>query len=231
MTIKTLEWDSNLFGYPVGLLAMGAGVVDEQRLQLEAQQYKLVYVTSSSPQEASILSCGDSKKVFGKTPKHHGIETEVVEIPENRMNQAINLGLQSGVYSRFTLDRHFNNQEFEKLYTIWVQRSIRKEIAYKTLTVLMDGQLAGIITLGEAAELESSIGLFAVDLEFRGQGIGTKLLKAAESLSFDRGEKRLTVATQGKNQAACEAYQKFGFELISETYIYNYWNGESTTFS
>lgn len=224
MTIKTLEWDSNLFGYPVGLLAIGEGIIDEQQLQLEAEPYKLVYVTSNSPQDAAILSCGDSKKIFSKTPQYQGTDAKVVEVSGDKMNQAINLGLQSGLYSRFTLDQHFNQQEFEKLYTLWVQRSIRKEIAYKTLTVLKDGELGGIITLGGAGELASSIGLFAVDLEYRGQGIGSKLLKAAESLSFNRGDGQLTVATQGKNHAACEVYQRFGFELISETYIYNYWN-------
>ena len=224
MKMISLEWDSNLFGYPVGLLALGFESIDERMLQIEAQPYKLVYVTSNSPQNTSLLSCGDSKKIFAKRPMNHGIDSEVVEIPSDKMDQATKLGFQSGLWSRFTLDKKFENQEFEELYTKWVERSIRKEIAYKTLTVLKEGQLGGIITLGQATESESSIGLFAVDSEYRGQGIGTKLLKAADTMSFNRGDTQLSVATQGKNEGACAIYQKFGFKLISETYIYNFWN-------
>ena len=224
MKIIPLAWDSDLFGYPVGLLALGDEPLDEQKLQEAAQQYKLVYVTSNSRQNASVLSFGDSKKVFAKRPMNHGIDLEVVEISNDKITQATKLGFQSGLWSRFTLDKKFNNQEFEKLYTKWVERSIQKEIAYKILTVLKEDELGGIITLGEVTESESSIGLFAVNSEYRGQGIGRKLLETADSVSFDRGDKLLTVATQGKNKSACEVYQRFGFEPVSETYIYNYWN-------
>jgi len=224
MAIKTLEWDSKFFGYPVGLLSLGEEGLDKQKLQAEASPFKVVYVTSRAPQESVFLSCGDSKKVFAKRPKNHGTDAEVVEMLSSHMDLAIKLGLQSGLWSRFALDQRFDNQEFEKLYAKWVERSIQKEIADKTLTVFKEEVPRGVITLGQTTERESSIGLFAVDSEYRGRGIGTKLLKAADSFSFNRGDRLITVATQGKNQGACDVYQKFGFELISETYIYNYWN-------
>ncbi len=224
MKIESLKWDSEFFGYPVGILNLGAFDMDEQQLLVDSKRFKLVYVTSNNPQGSSLLSCGDSKKVFAKLPTDQGIDASVVEMPIEKMDDAVRIGLQSGLWSRFALDPGFCSNEFERLYRTWVERSVTHEIAYKTLTVMEEGEPTGILTLSGKADHESSIGLFSVDSEYRGKGIGKSLLKAADTLSFKRGDSRLTVATQGKNSAACEVYQRFGFELISETYIYNYWN-------
>ena len=224
MKIESLKWDSDFFGYPVGIMNLGALDMDEQQLLADSKMFKLVYVTGLNPQKSSLLSHGDSKKVFGKPPVDHGTDAWVAEMPNEKMAEAVRIGLQSGLWSRFALDKRFCNNEFERLYRTWVERSVTQEIAYKTLTVLVGGEPTGIITLSRNGDHESSIGLFSVDSEHRGQGIGKSLLKAADTLSCKRGDSQLTVATQGKNIAACEVYQRFGFELISETYIYNYWN-------
>ena len=222
--IRALDWDTDFFGFPVGALHLNSQTLDEEKLLEEARSFRLVYVTSTKPQHSILLSCGDTKCVFGKAPRKHETEPSVVEIPEEKTAEAVRIGLQSGLYSRFALDPKFERNTFEKLYTKWVQRSVKNEIAYAALTILDSGGLTGIITLSESGNQESSIGLFAVDSKYRGQGIGNKLLKSVEARSFHRGDTQLTVATQGKNKAACSVYEKFGFQRVSETYIYNYWN-------
>ena len=228
MMIRALDWDTDFFGFPVGTLDLNSQTLDEEKLRYEASSFRLVYVTSTKAQNAVVLSYGDTKCVFGKTPLNPETEPAVIGVPEEKTAEAVRIGLQSGIYSRFALDPKFENNAFEKLYKKWVERSVKNEIAYAAHTILNSGNLTSIITLNESGKQESSIGLFAVDSKYRGQGIGNKLLKSAEALSFQRGDTQLTVATQGKNKAACRVYEKFGFHLISETYIYNYWNDAFT---
>lgn len=224
MKVAKLEWDSNFFGYPVGILKLEGELFDERELKNLAGELKLVYVTGQKEIDSEQLSCGDTKVVFGKEPENREFPTEVVEAPVELMEEMKSIGLQSGIWSRFALDSNFKHSDFEKMYGIWVERSMKKEIAYRTLTVLIDGKPGGILTLGDDGNGVSAIGLFAVAEGHRGKGIGRKLLQAADAISFVRGDRELRVATQGKNSSACAVYEHFGFKRISETYIYNYWN-------
>lgn len=224
MKVANLEWDSSFFGYPVGMIKLESGPFDENDLKNLAGEMKLVYVISQKRIDSDLLSCGDTKVVFSKAPANREFPTEVVEAPVELMEEMKSIGLQSGIWSRFALDPNFKHSDFEKMYCIWVERSIKKEIAYRTLTVLTDGKPGGILTLGDDGDGVSSIGLFAVAEEHRGKGIGRKLLQAADAISFVRGDLELRVATQGKNSSACAVYEHFGFKRISETHIYNYWN-------
>ncbi|MBI1287192.1 MAG: GNAT family N-acetyltransferase [Flavobacteriales bacterium] len=224
MKVAKLEWDSNFFGYPVGIIKLESGPFDESDLKNLTSEMKLVYVTSQKEIDSDLLSCGDTKVVFGKEPVNREFPMEVVEAPVELMEEMKAIGLQSGVWSRFALDQNFKHSDFEKMYGIWVERSMKKEIAYRTLTVLIDEKPGGILTLGDDGNGVSAIGLFAVAEGHRGKGIGRKLLQAADAISFVRGDRELRVATQGKNSSACAVYEHFGFKRISETYIYNYWN-------
>ena len=224
MILEEMKWDSDFFGYPVAKLNTDQESFDEERLAKQSSSYRLVYVTSPTPITDHRLVCGDTKVVFSKKPMDHGPTSNVVEVLDAQMAEAKEIGRQSGAWSRFALDKRFNTEAFGRLYDTWVERSVRKEIAFKTLTILQDSTMAGLITLAEDNPSTSSIGLFAVADGFRGKGIGKQLLKAADTISFKRGYTQLNVATQGKNQVAREVYQRFGFEITSETYIYNYWN-------
>ena len=224
MKLTKLEWDSDFFGYPVGSLNLGNEEFDEHQFIQMAAEFSLVYVNSLEPIESDLLCYGDTKILFAKEPADGLPEVDVVEAQMLNLTQMKVVGLQSGLYSRFSLDPHFKNNEFERLYEVWVERSMKKEIAYSTLTTLEEDQPTGILTLSEDNEGNSSIGLFAVSDGFRGKGIGGKLLRAADRMSFSKGNSSLRVATQGKNQAARAVYEHFGFRKHSQSYIYNYWN-------
>ena len=51
--------------------------------------------------------------------------------------------------------------------------------------------------------------------EYRGQGIGTKMMKEMLSLLKTHGYKRVSLSVQKANYAA-EMYRKIGFEIIKE---------------
>jgi len=137
----------------------------------------------------------------------------------------IALSLQSGIFSRFATDPGFQNREYEKLYTEWIQRSVSGEIAISTLVAESDLQTAGLITLGEKNG-HAEIGLLAVEERFRGEKIGSELIKAADSLACESGFNQIDVVTQGQNQPACRLYEKMNFTLSRTVFVYHYWNHE-----
>jgi GNAT superfamily N-acetyltransferase len=224
--LRRLTWDSEFFGYPVASVTLNSATYNFDTLREAAQPFKLVYVHSSDQIVDPNLVLGDKKLVFGKRPENMEMDIRVVEAEMTDINKLKAIGVQGGVYSRFLLDPKFEQNEFERLYCAWVERSLSNHLAYRVLTVKKNGEPLGIITLSEGLEGESKIGLFAVAEQSRGEGVGKALLRAADQVSFSRNDKRLTVVTQGKNNVAQTVYQKHGFAIDHESYVYNYWNDE-----
>lgn len=219
-----LDWDSKLFGYPVARLELEGELFDYRKHAKKLSEYRLTYVVSDHEQHSDYLNSGDSKIIFTKQPETHSVDSRITDASAEDVNRLVAIGKQSGHFSRFNLDANFQNDEFEKLYQIWVEKSIKKQIAVYNPTILVEEEPSGLITLGESDENTATIGLFAVSESFRGQGIGTKLLQAADNYALEHGYKHLTVATQGQNIGARKVYEKFGFRELAVSYIYNFWN-------
>lgn len=75
------------------------------------------------------------------------------------------------------------------------------------------GKIVGYIALMEMG-LESKIMSIAVKKEFRGMGIGSKLLDEAIKRCKERGKIRLFLEVRVSNTAAQRLYKKKGFKVI-----------------
>jgi dTDP-4-amino-4,6-dideoxy-D-galactose acyltransferase len=224
MKIIELYWDSLFFGFPVGKLIVDPATFSIRELHESANDYRLVYVQSKESIADDELKFGDTKVTFAKAPENLTVSHDVEEARPVDLDSIKEIGLQSGEWSRFKLDTRFTDEQFKALYYKWVEASIDKTIAYSNLIIRENGIAKGLLTLGESNTGESNIGLFAVSETSRGKGYGKMLLNAANNISFARNDSCLTVATQGKNEAACNVYLKSGFTVVSEVWIYNYWN-------
>jgi dTDP-4-amino-4,6-dideoxy-D-galactose acyltransferase len=228
ISVERLDWDTEFFGYPVGRISIGNELLEDADLKEASSEFKLVFIVADKPLETKLLSAGDSKVVFAKTPEAHDLDDRVVLAEMSAIEEYKYIGRQSGIWSRFVTDPQFKNKEFERLYDAWVARSIENQIAFANFTILDSGKPTGLITIGETKPDTATIGLFAVSENHRGKGIGTQLLRAADWKCAELGYKYLTVATQGKNLGAQKVYQRFGFRPLNVTYIYNYWNEAHT---
>lgn len=134
----------------------------------------------------------------------------------------LSLAIDSGQHSRFQADPRFPRDIFVKLYTLWIQRSLKREIA-DDVYVSSDGDmLAGMVTVGQKRR-RGDIGLIAVATAFRGQGLGMALVATAaywaqrNRLAFNQ------VVTQSANVSACKLYTRAGYQLESVERIYHLW--------
>ena len=73
-----------------------------------------------------------------------------------------------------------------------------------------DGKIIGVIT-GRAYYNEVHIGDLIIDKEYRGQDIGTKLVKTVEEAYGDKGYEKFALTTFGFQ--APEFYKKLGYTL------------------
>ncbi len=83
------------------------------------------------------------------------------------------------------------------------------------------GKVVGYIALLDYGR-DVKIISFAVKREFRGMGIGSKLLKAAIERCRQRGRERMLLEVRVSNEVAQRLYKKNGFEIIDV--IPNYYN-------
>jgi dTDP-4-amino-4,6-dideoxy-D-galactose acyltransferase len=233
-TIEPLEWDSHFFGYPVAKISLdqdGSNHLENLFQQLESNKVRLTYFfVPPAEQELSsrLIEKGsalvDQKAVYSKaTEKHTLFTNNIIEFEGTEINERLTeLVLMAGIFSRFRLDENFTNKEYERLYTEWLSKSIKKTIAFKTLVAKKGSELIGITTLGEKSN-HADIGLVAVDGKYKGQGIGYNLIQTADDVAFDMGFKEIKVVTQLKNIGACRLYEKCNFRIECITNIYHYW--------
>lgn len=225
MNFVALPFDSELFGYPVGRVEMAAETSAPYPAEVKARSpFRLTYLFS--PIELSHWGnyLVDIKQTYGReVAQIEKITVPVVAFDGANTSKLFELGLASGQFSRFATDPHFKNNEFEKLYEIWMERSLSGELADRILTAKIDGRVAGMVTVRFLPNHMAKIGLIAVDEHFRGKGVGRSLVLAAYQAGFENGARVLEVDTQGQNEPACALYKACNMALLRTVYVYHLW--------
>ena len=132
------------------------------------------------------------------------------------------LALESGAFSRYHNDPLFPRILFEKLYLLWIARSVAREIAREVLVLEEQSKILGMITLGDK-EGKGTIGLLAVDPSARRKRVATTLLLDAQRWFIDNGFKIGQVSTQKTNIGACNLYESCGYRMETINNIYHFW--------
>lgn len=222
-----LEWDSEFFGFSVALIEVGSG--SEKQVKSELDHFfnagcKLVYVFSHKPLDLSDydFTLADRKRSYIlRKPVFKEVGNWHITI-ENKAEMLYELAYQAGFNSRYKSDPHISEDTFKSLYRIWIDNSINEGFADYVLASVEHDKAVGLITARKKNN-EISIGLFATDHEYRGKGIGSKLIQeiiniaAAENLQVE-------VTTQADNPKACKFYEDKGFEIKDEQFDYHVWS-------
>lgn len=234
---RLLDWDSKFFGYKVGQIKASHLTPDKLKRLLDYlsnNAFRLIY-WSVDPKDkisnkAAKINNGfltDKKITYLKDLSNYLDEDmnrqhlrSYLHKPLNR--HLISLALQAGLYSRFAYDKNFKHNEFTRLYTKWIERSLNGEIALDIIVYIYKNIERGLVTL-ESKSGYGSIGLLTVDKKYRGYGIGKQLVKAALAQFKHLGMKKVKVSTQKDNIIACQFYEKLGFVEESLQNVYHFW--------
>jgi GNAT superfamily N-acetyltransferase len=124
--------------------------------------------------------------------------------------------------TRFHRDGHFDPARSDEMYAVWIERSVRGELADVVWVVDAGRGPRGYLTLSRDAA-GSTIGLVAVDAEYRGRGYGDQLLRTALQWTAEQGLPLTSVVTQGRSAAAVRFYERAGFTTRSVQLWYHRW--------
>lgn len=229
MLIEGLPWDSDFFGLKVGVIR--SGTFDLSAFESERDAFDLIYIYEKPDDSRNTVLatiCGNPadtrvtyiKQLTNSLPVKEGVVNYMYRQPDK---QLIALALESGIYSRFYTDKRFPPDAYERLYKEWILRSVDKSLACSVLVYYNEsGFLDGFVTL-EIKGPGIQIGLIAVDARARGQGIGARLVRAAEWEAHHQNFLYLKVSTQSANRTACRLYEKCGYAVEDVEHIYHYW--------
>ena len=237
LVVRELNWDSECFGIRVGELRIeGAPARTVQRaLEASASGFDLVYLrgTNSEAMPDEVLRAfrgqhTDTRVTFELSP---------IEVPPSVAPQAkgevrsvgcgeisddlVALAQQAAEHSRFRQDERFRDAWVDKLYRIWIERSVARERADEVLVFADAGQLLGLYTI-RTIDDTGILELFAVDRRQRGKGVGRALLVAGLEWMRDHRLARARVTTQLRNPV-CRLYRELGYSLLRTEEIYHLW--------
>lgn len=237
---QILNWDSIFFGYKIAKIVASNLNQDELKnllTKFNNLNIKLVYWFIDPADERSNEAAknnkgflADAKITYKISLSNYNFQKLDNQHLQSYLDKPINenilsLALQSGFYSRYKQDKKFIHNEFIRLYTTWIERSLNGEIAKDVIVYLDNESEKGLVTL-EVKDNYGNIGLLAVDKKYRGKSIGKQLISAALIKFRAYGINKVKVTTQKKNIAACKFYEKIGFVKESVQNIYHFWLNE-----
>jgi dTDP-4-amino-4,6-dideoxy-D-galactose acyltransferase len=224
--IEKVSWDSDFFGYTVGKVNFTSDEDFTTFLKIDKNAFRLIYIFSQNELE---LVDEDTKKVDTKLTYTKIIENKTINAPnisikevtikEENFEPILQLAYLSGKYSRFKLDENFKNEEFKKLYKVWITNSKQKKIIVKCKNESILGFVLYSIDKDKAI-----IELISVSENAQGQGIASELIREIEKIGQENKCNTLEVVTQGINLPATNLYKKNNFNISNSILIYHYWN-------
>jgi dTDP-4-amino-4,6-dideoxy-D-galactose acyltransferase len=233
MVIKKLDWDSafflkNIFAvYFANNETLNLAEVEDRLTLLKADVvYCFVPEDDITSHKLLIAKCAilvDKKVTFSKelTSGANGDFDGVYSYKGELNAELISLSIEAGQYSRFKLDQKLN-RHFEKLYTEWIDKSLKREIADEVFVYREREKIKGMLTC-KSSEGIGVIGLVATEESIRGKGVGRKLVEAAESYLITKGVMISHVVTQQANEVARQFYQSLGYRELQQEYVFHWW--------
>lgn len=127
-----------------------------------------------------------------------------------------------GHFSRFGTDPRIPKKHVDSMFRTWMHNSLFENEADEVLLAIDEGCPVGAATLRIRDDIAELV-LLAVDPSKRRQGIGTRLVRAAQLWTEQRGPRVLQVTTQRANEPACQLYASCGFQMKQVVYVYHFW--------
>lgn len=222
MLIKELSWESKHFGYPCACLERSFETIESA--ELKRLPYRLIVMKSTRPLQEFSHFLIDEKVTFCKTIQKKAEEVSGEVVTRKKLTlELLKLSFESGKNSRFFLDPNFKSNEFETLYSQWIENSLNATFADEVFVLGSYQDPLGLVTI-KKKDNEAHIGLLSIKESHQGQRLGQKLIEWSEHYCHENKLKELCVSTQRSNINACRFYEKNGFKIKSMEYIYHWWN-------
>ncbi len=235
LVLQKLEWDSNHFG--INIANLDSNILDlndiDYVIKEAAQQgIKCIYCLVD-PNNLDLIHCLsdynfrfiDIRVLFKLKILSIDINLELkLEFASSRDLATISYWVGSFHHdSRFFKDKNFDLLKVQKMYSIWTNNFINSDtgaiLVYKENSVLL-----GYIIVSIGFNNKGKIELIGVSENYRGKGIGEKLINLSVKWFIDKKVEEISVVTQGSNISAMRLYSKTKFLPSEVNNWYHYWS-------
>src|ERR1700733_9498031 len=139
------------------------------------------------------------------------MENEIAAIQEYR--PAHRAGIDALYRNWFTAHFQKPPEPVDELFLLQPEKTVLEHGG--AILVALDGEkVAGMVALKKADSYSLELTKMAVAEEFRGQGLGEALCKAAVGKARSLGAKRIVLYSHRSLQPALHLYRKIGFEEV-----------------
>jgi len=237
--ITLLDWDTEFFGFPVAQIVtdrLDQNNLDEALRFCREHQVKLLQFKCDAHHRPSVLLAeansfhmADIRITFGKRLKAADREPFLPDDISFRIGEEKDISVLKEIvtdlytHSRYYVDSNFPREDVHIFYGNWIEKSVRGDFDDCVWLLAKADLPVGCCSISYESEVAASIGLFAVDEEFSGQGLGALLLGKVFQQLISQGVKTLSVATQGRNYLAQRLYQRVGFQTEKFEIYYHCW--------
>ena len=233
--IKSLEWDSAFFGFPVGIIKLTSEPNWEKFIldfHSQAANYSLIYFITS---QKLLIPPGilkdfngyfiNQRVLYQKRIGKPGtiFPTYIKEYRSSILTPGLlQLALISGSFSRFRIDQNMPVGKFEELYKLWIKGSLEKILADRIYIATRQNNIKAMVTCTSSDGI-CNIGLVAVHDSEKGKGTGRYLIQKVEEQANNDGLDKVRVPTQSNNVSACYFYENLGFSPFEVSNYYHFW--------
>lgn len=231
-------WDSDFFGMRIGQIA-GERATDAELAAAVAQAAGsavdcLYFLADAGDVETIRAAEGNGFELMdvrlrlardtaaGPSDRSSAADAAIRQAREDDLPLLQALARVSHRNTRFSIDTRFAPGRADELYALWIERSVRGELADAVHVLEIDRAPRGYITLS-AGSAGAVIGLVAVDGAFQGRGHGDRLLRSGLQWALQKGLDRMSVVTQGRSASSIRFYERAGFTTTRVQFWYHRW--------
>ena len=225
-TVEPLSWESAFFGMASAKLNFSSPA---PALTAEAMD-AFTLVQARIP--AQRLDLADALAGFGFRLVEGAVDLSLAVGDEPPPAQGLPLrpatpadipALRAAASTVFAISRFrapwYAPQDSGRFYAAWVEKAVLGTFDHQCLLALgSDGQPVGFVSLRDIGQQQARIGLLAAFPGAAGQGVGARLMAAAQGWCQQRQLTRLWVATQLGNIPALRLYQRHGAMVTDTAY-------------
>lgn len=234
--IKKLDWDTNFFGINSAkvILKEEISICDIEDIieELKRKNYKFITIQNVDNndnnniilKEINGIFLADVNVQFKKMIKEDEKKSEFdknIVIQKNMLydEEILNISNTAFIYSRFINDKNLKNGD--KVYYEWTKNSFNKSNKLFCVYKINNKSVGYLLFSIENKEL--IIELIAVNKEYKGKGIGHKLISSVVQFAIRNEIECINVGTQLNNIYAQNFYINCGFKHITNHSIYHLW--------
>lgn len=251
VSIKYLDWDSNIFNKKIGLFNICYGKLNKHTSKLimdtvnqfcVEEKYECIFA-KVGPDDYYTMHMLENvgynlmdtivtfKKKIKKDEKiYKNDKYTTILLDESDINEVINIIDNLYSYGRFFQDEHLDNNKTNEFYKKWIINEIRNT-NIDVIGIKENDRLLGFASckyqLNSKNELEGVISLVGISKLYQGLGIGKILMDLVFNHFIEKKVNEVYVGTQINNIEAINLYLSKKFKIRSSVNTFHKWLGNN----